>query len=213
MSDWLANSELNEYASLHTQAESPILQKMLADFQNKPGGQMLSGRLSGQLLRFLVKMNRVQRALDIGTFIGYSALTLAEALPEKGQVITIESSKPTLELAQSYFAQSAYNNKIISLLGNAFDLIPGLDGEFDLIFIDADKNKILEYYELGLCKLKPDGIMVIDDVLWRGEVLQAEPHDKRAKAMKQLNQFILHDSRVENLLLPIRHGLQLIVKR
>ncbi|MDO8954335.1 MAG: class I SAM-dependent methyltransferase [Gammaproteobacteria bacterium] len=213
MSDWLANEALNDYAMAHTCAESALLQKLISDTEQKPGAHMLSGRLVGQLLAMLIKTSQAKTVLDVGTFTGYSALSMAEALPEDGRVFSIESSSPTLEIAKSYFAESPAGSKIHCCLGDAITILPSLDELFDLIFIDADKNKISEYYELALAKLRTGGLLIIDDVLWRGEVLEAEPSDKRAKVMQVLNKHILNDPRVENVLLPVRHGLNIVFKR
>jgi caffeoyl-CoA O-methyltransferase len=214
MTDWLANNkEINDYAVSHTQPESNLLQVMQSDIENTPGANMLSGRLLGQLLRLLIYISQAKKVLDIGTFTGYSALMMAEALPPDGKVLTLESSEPTLAKAKAYFAESACGHKIITQCGNALEIIPTLEDDFDLIFIDADKNRIMEYYELALTKLRVGGVMVIDDVLWRGEVVLDNPSDKRAKIMQQLNHFIVSDNRVENLLLPIRHGVNIVLKR
>ncbi|MDF2940326.1 MAG: Caffeoyl-CoA O-methyltransferase [Gammaproteobacteria bacterium] len=204
---------LEDYAIAYTKPESALLSEIAKDVQNKPGSQMLSGPLVSQFLKMLIKMTAAYRVLDIGTFTGYSAVSMAEALPENGLVISIESSQPTLEAAKSYFAQSLHAQKIRPILGEALEVLPQLSETFDLIFIDADKSKVIEYYELALSRLKSGGIIVIDDVLWRGEVLEVAPADKRAVAMQKLNQHILEDNRVENLILPIRHGLNLVLKK
>jgi caffeoyl-CoA O-methyltransferase len=208
----LIPQDIEAYAACYSRPESELLAQISADSKNMTGAQMLSGPLVAGLLRLLIKLSHAKTVLDIGTFSGYSALSMAEALPENAKLITIESSAATLNLAKSYFEKSLHHSKIETYLGNALEVLPKLTETFDLIFIDADKNKILEYYELALSKLRSGGIMLIDDVLWRGEVLEAEPVDKRARAMHSLNKHIVQDSRVENLLLPIRHGLNLLIK-
>ncbi|MDF2529375.1 MAG: methyltransferase [Gammaproteobacteria bacterium] len=213
MKDWSAvDMQIETYAAFYSSSDSALLQQLANDTKAMTGSQMLSGRLVGQLLRILIKLRQAKTVLDIGTYTGYSALSMAEALPQDGQVITIESSKPALDIANKYFTQSQHASKIKPMLGEALELLPQLSGSFDLIFIDADKLRILEYYEHSLAKLNSGGVMVIDDVLWRGEVLEPEPSDKRAQVMQKLNQHILQDHRVENLLLPLRHGLNVVLK-
>lgn len=212
MKDWVISPKCNEYSLLHTSPESELLQKIARETQKRAGSQMLSGRLVGAFIQFLIKTSAAKRVLDIGTFTGYSALTMAEALTDDGKVITIESSQPVLEIAQTYFAESPHQHKIQAVLGDALAYLASGTEIFDLIFIDADKSKIKEYYEQALSRLRAGGVLVIDDVLWRGEVVDENPSDKRAQAMKSINEIILNDPRVENVLLPIRHGLNVVRK-
>jgi predicted O-methyltransferase YrrM len=203
--------ELITYAEQHSTSESTLIQQLVADtLQHKTGSHMLSGRTVGQLLKFFIQLGCMQTVLDIGTYTGYTALMMAEALPESGKVITIDSSPESFVFAKRYFAQSSHQHKIIPHLGPALNFLPNLTDTFDLIYIDADKANTQHYYELCLTKLKTGGLIIVDDVLWYGEVLQ--PDNKRATAMQAFNAYVHQDPRVENVILPIRHGLNVIRK-
>lgn len=174
--------------------------------------QMLSGHYQGRVLSFMSHMLAPLSILEIGTYTGYSALCLAEGLQKGGRLITIELNPEVLEIARAYFARSAFSTQIISLHGDAALLIPGLTEVFDLVFIDADKKRNQLYYELALAKLRPGGVMLIDNMLWYGKVL-TNAEDKKTQAVSGLNEFITLDPRVENLILPIRDGIHMLRKK
>ena len=171
---------------------------------------MLSGNLVGQLLRLLIRISGARRVLEVGTFAGYSALTMAEALPDDGEVITIELNKRYQEIAEQHFRTYDREQKIRFVKGNAQDEIPLLKGKFDLVFIDADKMRYTYYYEQVIGRVKSGGLIVADNVLWNGEVL--DPQDKKSLALHDFNAMICEDSRVEQVLLPIRDGLLVVLK-
>ncbi len=173
---------------------------------------MLSGYYQGRVLSFMSHMIAPACILEIGTFTGYSALCLAEGLQKEGRLITIEINPEVLEIARTYFARSDHSTKIISLLGDAAILIPELNEVFDLVFIDADKKRNQLYYELALAKLRPGGIMLIDNMLWYGKVLN-DAADKKTLAVSGLNEFITNDPRVENLILAVRDGIHILRKK
>ena len=207
---WSASSaDIEKYSHDNTQAESDICQQLVTDTEAaRVGSQMLSGRMVGQLLQMLVRISRAKTVLDVGTYTGYSALNLAESLPADGKVITLERCAQSLEYAKQYFAKSEHGKKIEPLLGEALELIPNLSDEsIDLAFVDAKKRENLDYYAALLPKIKIGGLMIIDDVLW--PVLR--PKDSiRAEVVDKMNQAILADPRVINLLLPVRHGVNMV---
>lgn len=171
---------------------------------------MISGKLVGQFLKMLVQISGAKRVLEIGTFTGYSALMMAEALPEKGEIITIEMNERYQEIAETHFNQFDTENKIQLLKGDAHELILDVEGPFDLVFLDADKISYPFYYEHIIEKLKSGGILVADNVLWSGKVIN--PDDPKSEALDEFNNQVKHDKRVEQVLLPVRDGVTVIRK-
>ena len=174
--------------------------------------RMLSGHQQGLFLRMISFMIAPDRILEIGTFTGYSALCMADGLRENGKLYTIEINEEVLDLARTYFKASPNDAKIISLHGDALEIIDSIDEIFDLIFIDADKKRNFLYYEKCIEKLRPGGFMLIDNVLWDGKVFTGHT-DADTLLIKELNTFITTDQRVENLIIPLRDGLHLIRKK
>ncbi len=172
---------------------------------------MLSGNLVGQLLKMLIRISGAKRVLEIGTFTGYSALMMSEALSEDGQIITIEMNGRYHEIAAKHFEKFSRNHKIELLYGDARELMNMLEGTFELIYMDADKLSYAWYYEKSLELLESDGLLVVDNVLWDGTVL--EPKEAKAEAINLFNRKVAQDERVEQVLLPIRDGLSLIRKK
>lgn len=204
--------ELQNYIENHTKAESPLLSKLNRETHLKlMMPQMLSGHLQGQVLSMLSKMINPQHILEIGTFSGYSALCLAEGLRDGGMLYTIDINEELEEMVSRYIKEAGMEQKIKPMTGNALEIIPRLNLEFDLVFIDADKVNYLNYYNMVLPILKTGGYIIADNVLWSGHVLHTNP-DKDTKAIKEFNDTIHSDSRVENVLLPVRDGLMLIRK-
>lgn len=185
---------------------------------NVPGAQMLIGKMEASFLGFLLRSINAKRVLELGTFTGYSALAMAENLPEDGEVITVDINKDTVNLAKEYWAKSPNGKKIKSVLGSGLDIIPTITGEIDLVFIDADKRNYIEYLRLTLPKLSKNGIIVIDNVLWSGKVLpDAEldlsvHYDKNTEYIRQVNDFIAQNEDLYGTLMPIRDGMFLIKK-
>ena len=173
--------------------------------------QMISGRLQGRLLSFLSKIIRPKNILEIGTFTGYSALCLAEGLQQNGKLITIEYDEKLKEIIDKYVNKSGYKEKIKLIIGDALSVIPSLNENFDLVFVDAHKPDYLNYYEMIMPKINSGGIIIVDNVLWSGKVIN-ELTDKTAKAIDGFNKFVKNDERTENLILPIRDGISLIRK-
>jgi predicted O-methyltransferase YrrM len=181
--------------------------------ENHPQAGMLSGPIQGKLLEMISLMMRPDRVLEIGTFMGYSALCLAKGLTSKGELHTLEIRKEAAEISEKYFSKSLYSKQIILHLGDALKIIPTLHEAWDLIFIDADKVNYINYYELTLPLLKKGGFILADNVLFHGEVLEENITGKNAKAIHAFNEHLRKDNRVHHVLMTIRDGLMLIQKK
>ncbi|MDQ3003691.1 MAG: class I SAM-dependent methyltransferase [Fibrobacterota bacterium] len=208
----IVNKDLEKYAFDHTSPEPEILQRLSDEtYAKMPMPQMLTGRLEGRLLNLLARISGARKTLEIGTFTGYSALSIAEGLPEDGTVVTCEIDPANAAMAQRYFDASLHGKKIEIRLGPALTTLAGLQGPFDLAFIDADKENYPEYYEKTLELVRPGGLILVDNTLWSGLVLN--PHDPESIAIDKLNKRIAMDPRVENVLLTIRDGLQVVRRK
>ena len=204
--------ELEEYITAHSEQESEVLAALRrATHLNVMRPRMLSGNMQGQLLKMFCRMIGARRVLEIGTYTGYAAISLAEGLEEDGIVYTIDINDEIEDIAREYIRKSGLEERIRFLLGDACELIPDLAETFDLVFIDADKRQYPEYYRLIFDKLKPGGIIVADDVLWEGKVLTDK--DAQTRGIMAFNDLVASDERVEKLILPVRHGLMLIRKK
>jgi predicted O-methyltransferase YrrM len=206
--------DIDNYAHHFTQPESKLLAKLNRDTQIKMvNPRMLSGHLQGRLLSMISHLKQPKTILEIGTYTGYSALCLAEGLQKDGQLITIDVNEEIAHFAKQFINQSNYSNQIQLMVGDAAKIIPKLPLSFDLIFIDADKENYALYFDLIIDKVPKNGYILIDNVLWNGHILKPENEmDLNTKAIHQFNQKVHNDSRVENLLLPIRDGLMLLRK-
>lgn len=203
---------LQQYAEKHTTEESKLLAKINRDTHAQVlKARMLSGHLQGRLLSMISKMVRPQRILEIGTYTGYSALCLAEGLQNGGTLVTLDKNEELETRVRNYFREAGVENKIDYRIGDATRLIPSLEGPFDLVFIDADKENYSTYFDLVIDKVNPGGILLADNVLWSGKVLDAKP-DKDTRAILEFNKKVQLDSRVENILLPLRDGILVIRK-
>lgn len=206
------DEKIERYAHDHTQDEGELLLRIKAEtYATLECPQMLTGRLEGRLLKLLAQLLGAKRILEIGTFSGYSALSMAEALPDGGVLITCENDPPAIEFARRYFAQSPHGKKITLREGPALETIQTLAGPFDMVFIDADKLNYLNYYEAVLPLVRSGGLIVVDNVLWSGRVLN--PTDDHDRAIHQFNESVIRDVRVEQVLLPIRDGIYCIRKK
>ncbi|MBK7970391.1 MAG: class I SAM-dependent methyltransferase [Bacteroidetes bacterium] len=206
------DERLTEYVEQHTKDESEILAKLNRETQAKViMPRMLSGHLQGRVLSMLSHMIKPQRILEIGTYTGYSALCLAEGLPENGKLITIDINEELHDMVMRYVKESGYENKIEVLSGDATKIIPLLEEQIDMVFIDADKENYALYYDLTFDKLSTGGYIVADNVLWSGNILKPEDEmDSETLALHQFNKKIQSDNRVENVMFPIRDGLMII---
>ncbi len=204
---------IEDYARAHTTAPTALLEELAAYTQvHCLKSQMLTGRLEGALLRMLVQISQARRVLEIGLFTGYSALTMAEALPADGELLSCEIEADNARIAQRFFDRSPHGRKITVRLGPALETLKALPSEpvFDLVFLDADKERYGDYYAETLPRLRRGGLLVADNTLWSGTVLKPE-HDTD-HAIVAFNTMIQADERVENVLLTVRDGVMLIRK-
>ena len=210
----LINPLVEQYAETFTSPESDLL-KQINEWTYKHHGQphMLSGHVQGRVLSFLSKLAQPKYILEIGTFTGYSALCLAEGLQPAGELHTIELREEDAKTARANFALSKWDKQITLHNGNAVDIIPTLDYKWDIVFIDADKTGYITYYNLVIDRLSDNGIIIADNVLFHGGVLEKEITGKNAKAIQDFNLHIANDLRVDNVLLTVRDGLLLIKKK
>ncbi len=204
---------VQQYAEDFSSAEDSLL-KDVHDYtvQHHPEHHMLSGHLQGKLLEMLSCMIRPRRILEIGTFTGYSALCLAKGLTEDGELHTIELRESDAKIARSFFNRSAYTGQIISHNGNALDIIPKLQENWDLVFIDADKPSYIQYFSLVFPQLRKNGFIFADNIFFHGEVLEEKVKGKSAKGIRDFNQFIRERNDIEKVVLTVRDGLYLIRK-
>jgi caffeoyl-CoA O-methyltransferase len=205
---------IEEYALTSSSPHSEAMAELQRDaLRSLPSPQMLSGPVEGRLLELLVFSIRAKRVLEIGTYAGYSALCMAAGLEPGGEMISCEISPEHAEFAQRHIAKSPYADRIKVLLGPAIETIAQLDGPFDLVFIDADKTGYRGYYEAALEKLTPHGLIVIDNTLWSGRVLDDEDTSADTRALVELNELLAHDERVNCVMLTVRDGITLIRRR
>lgn len=208
----LINEQAQLYAENLSSFEDELLKKISAFNQKHPDAQMLSGHLQGKVLEMLSCMIRPRRILEIGTFLGYSALCLATGLTEDGQLHTIELRQEESAKAKEFFFQSPHNSKIILHLGSALDILPTIEETWDLVFIDADKPAYIDYFNLVLPKVRKNGFIFADNIFFHGEALEAEAKGKNAKGIKAFNEYIKHRNDIEKVVLTLRDGLFLIRK-
>lgn len=210
----ILNDLASAYADAHTSEEDPLLKEInewtLAS-HSEP--QMLSGKIQGRFLHMISSLMQPKRILEIGTFTGYSGLCLAAGMPHDGLLHTLEFREETAAIAQAYFNKSAIADRIILHTGNALNIIPGLEETWDLVFIDADKTNYIPYYELTLPRLRQGGLIIADNVLFHGTVLEEEIKGKNAIALHAFNEMVKKDQRVSHVLLTVRDGLMLIQKK
>ncbi len=210
----MIDPELAEYAKNHTSAESPVLRDLNRETHLKMlFPRMLAGHTQGKLLEFLSSMIKPMSILEIGTYTGYSAICLSKGLGKGGMIYTIEKMPEHEDIINRYFEKAAVNGKVKLYIGDAIDIIPCITVDFDLIYIDADKENYLNYYNLVFDKLKSGGFIIADNALWNGKVLSgSNSADRETKGIMEFNDHVHQDPRVENLLLPFRDGLMLIRK-
>jgi caffeoyl-CoA O-methyltransferase len=205
---------LEDYCAAHTTSTDPLLDELAAYTRaHCQDPQMLTGPVEGTLLRMLVQLSGARRVLEIGTYTGYSALSMAAGLPDDGELITLDVNPETCNIAQSFFDRSAHGRKIRLVRGRATKTLAALPAEpvFDLAFLDADKENYLNYYEALLPRLKPGGLLVADNTLWSGRVV--EPKEKTDYAIVAFNAQVTRDPRVEQVLLSVRDGILLVRKK
>lgn len=203
------SQDLEDYIEQHSQKEPALLAALNKEtYQKILLPRMLSGHFQGRVLSMLSKLIRPVNILEIGTYTGYSALCLCEGIQENGQLHTIDIKEELVDFQRKHFDKSPWGKQIVQHLGEAVAIIPTLDMKFDLVFIDADKENYLNYFELILPKMNKGGIILSDNVLWSGKVLEPlNPKDLSTKILLEYNQLLANDPRIETVLLPIRDGL------
>jgi caffeoyl-CoA O-methyltransferase len=205
------DQQLNEYINQHTTAETQILRELVRRSSDElEHTDMLSGSQVGQLLKLLVRIGGYKRILEVGTFTGYSAIWMADALPADGELITLEMNEHYKSISDEFLSRPPYNQKISQVMGPALETMDNLTGNFDMIFIDADKIQYPDYFKKLKPKLRSGGLCAIDNVLWGGMVLA--PGDPKSRAVDQLNRMIHRDTDFENIILPVRDGIMIAVK-
>ena len=205
--------EIQNYAERHTSGESAVLRELREHcYAHYSDSSMLSGFVQGRILSMFSRMIRPKVVLEIGTYLGYSALCFAEGLADGGKVITLDVNEETNKVASSFVERSEYRDRVEFHLGPALDIIPTLPETFDLVFIDADKPNYSNYYDAVFDKVRQGGFIIADNVIWSGKVLEDEK-DENTKALDEFNQMVLTDERVANTLLPIRDGLMVVCKK
>lgn len=210
----LVPPEIEAYATAHSMAESDLCRDLYKETHRQMDcPQMLVGPLEGAFLKMLTQMVGATHVLEVGTFTGYSALCFAEALPKEGTVTTCEIDETSAALARRYFARSPHGHKITVRMGPALETMERLNGRYDVIFIDADKQNYLNYYRRAKELLAPAGVIVIDNVLWDGDVLLNPPPDERTAAIQELNRAVASDPDVSAVLLTVRDGVFLIRRK
>jgi len=202
---------IDEYAVDHTQPEPELLAQLARETHQKVlQPRMLSGHYQGRLLSMISKIARPKTILELGTYTGYSALCLAEGLQKDGVLHTIDINEELKDFQKKYFDLSIFKDQIHQHLGNALNIIPNLDIKFDLVFIDADKPNYPDYFDLIINKLNPGGIILTDNVLWSGKVVEKiQKDDESTRALVKYNTLVAADSRLETIMLPIRDGLSI----
>ncbi len=209
------NEALQKYVEDHTQEESPLLKQINRETHAEVmRPRMLSGHLQGRVLAMLSHMIQPRAILEIGTYTGYSAICMAEGMVADGKLVTIDKNDELEERVRSYFKAANLEDSIDYILGDAMELIPSMEMTFDLVFIDADKVNYTHYYDMVLDKVRPGGYIIADNVLWSGKVVPEGRNklDKDTQVMLDFNDKVHKDTRVENVLLPIRDGLMILRK-
>jgi caffeoyl-CoA O-methyltransferase len=208
---FIVEPAVEEYAEAHSSPNGDLFERLAAETHEKSEApQMMVGLLEGQFLQTLVRSTRAKRVLELGTFTGYSSISMALGLPADGRVITCDVNEETSAIARRYAEEAGVADRIDYRLGPALDTIATLDGEFDLVFIDADKPSYLDYYEATVPMLAASGLMILDNTLWSGRVADAGEDDENTRAIRAVNDRVLDDPRVNNVLLTVRDGMNLV---
>jgi caffeoyl-CoA O-methyltransferase len=205
------DERVEQYAEEHSSPPPELFARLAAETHEKSESpQMMVGRIEGNFLALLVRTLRARRVLELGTFTGYSSIAMARALPVDGRLITCDVNEETTEIARRYAREAGVVDRIDYRLGPALETVGGLDGEFDLVFIDADKVNYVNYYEATLPLLAASGLMVVDNTLWSGRVADPQEDDESVRAIRELNDHVRDDPRVDNVLLTVRDGMNLV---
>ena len=207
---FIVEPRVEEYAEAHTSPDGELFERLAAETHEKTTApQMMVGRIEGRFLGTLVRSLRARRVLELGTFTGYSSISMALAMPPGGRVITCDVNEETTAIARRYAQEAGVADRIDYRLGPALETIAALDGPFDLVFIDADKPNYVNYFDATVPLLAEGGLMIVDNTLWSGRVVE-DDDDEDTRAIRELNDRVLADERVENVLLSVRDGMNLV---
>jgi caffeoyl-CoA O-methyltransferase len=207
----IVEPRVEAYAEEHTSPDGELFERLAAETREKTTvPQMMVGRVEGQTLALLVRQSGARRVLELGTFTGYSSISMALALPPDGRVVTCDVNDETTAIARRYAEEAGVVDKIEYRLGPGLETIAELQGPFDLVFIDADKNNYVNYYEATLPLLAPNGLIVADNTLWSGDVADPQNNDESTQHIREFNDHVQGDDRVENVLLTVRDGMNLV---
>jgi predicted O-methyltransferase YrrM len=210
----IINEKIQEYAELFSSEEPEVLSELNREtYVNHLFPRMLSGHHQGRFLSMISKMMKPERILEIGTYTGYSALCLAEGLTDDGILHTIELNNENEDIIRKYIDKTGNTNKIKLHFGEALHIIPGIDETFDIVFLDADKESYVEYFNLVIDKLRPGGVILADNALWDGKVLDRKLKDKESVGIREFNEYIKNHTRLDHVLLTIRDGIMIILKK
>jgi caffeoyl-CoA O-methyltransferase len=209
----MISRKLEQYIAEHITEEDPILEDLFRQTHIRfVNPNMASGHSQGIFLELISKMIQPQNILEIGTFTGYSAICLARGLAQGGKLITIELNDELTEFAGSYFKRAGLGENITQLTGDALEIIPGLDQMFDLVFLDGDKREYTEYFDQVFSKVRPGGIIIADNVLWGGKVIEHDVSDPQALGIIEFNEMIKKNMTIKKMIVPLRDGLTIIQK-
>ena len=208
------DKKLEEFIIRHTSPEDPLLEELYRQTHIRfVNPNMASGHPQGKFLEFISRMISPMKILELGTFTGYSAICLARGLKPGGILITVEINDELTDFAHDYFMRAGLGAEIIQLTGRAQDILPELDHEFDLIFIDADKREYSEYYSMAVMKLSPGGFILADNVFWGGQAIERQTNDPQTAGIVAFNEMIMKDKTTDKIMLPLRDGVMLIRKK
>ena len=204
------SEKIAEYLSQNSEKEPEILSKLNRETHQKVlQPRMLSGHIQGRFLSLISKIKSPLHILEIGTYTGYGTLCLAEGLAADGKIFTIDRNEELLKIQNKYFEESGNRDRIVQLTGNAIDILDNLNQTFDLIFIDADKENYVKYFQLVSEKLNPNGLIISDNVLWSGKVVEGDNDDKETITLKKFNRILNEDKKFETVILPLRDGISI----
>lgn len=204
------SDKLADYLNKNSEKEPEILSQLSKETHQKIlQPRMLSGHIQGRFLSFISKIKYPEKILEIGTYTGYSTICLAEGLSKNGKIDTIDKNEELIKIQNKYFEKSGFRNKIIQHTGNALDILKNLNEKYDIIFIDADKENYINYFNQVSNKLSKNGIIISDNVLWSGKVLDSHQKDEETSTLVEFNKIVNHDKRFKSIILPIRDGISI----
>jgi predicted O-methyltransferase YrrM len=210
---FIVDSKIEEYAAQHTTPDGELFERLAEETRAKTTApQMMVGRIEGRFLATLVALSGARRILEFGTFTGYSSISMASALPPDGKILTLDVDPEATAIARRYMDESGHGDKIEIRLGPALESLQDVAGPFDLVFIDADKENYVNYYEASLPLLADDGLLIADNVLWSGRVVE-DDGDESTRAIKEFNEHVRADDRVVSVMLTVRDGMTMVRKR